>query len=335
MRRHRVLVLLLSALAMPASAQAQRALDRADSLLNAGRYPEARAAVQEWNRANPPGTSAEPAHRARAIYLTARLTDNAAQAQEMYVMIALSYPTAREAPDALLRLGQGLLASNEPRRAMAYLERLVSDYPTAASRPVAHVWLARAQIASGAPSAACVTAGSALKAGGLPDDVAALLEAEEKIACASVGGPPPVTRERADTAPPPVRRQPPPTPRIDTIPPQDAPPRRDTASTRTPPRDTVSRAPAPQPVTRSSSDATGRYALQTGAFRNTQSATNIANALRRAGYDARVAYLEGRDLAHVRIGRFGTRAEAAALIARLKEAGYTAIIVDDVTRERK
>jgi TolA-binding protein len=74
----------------------------------------------------------------------------------------VAYPATPHAPEALLRLGQGLvsaaMAGTEPdaaRRAVAWLQRLINDYPTAPARPTAFLWLARALHADGRTPAAC------------------------------------------------------------------------------------------------------------------------------------------------------------------------------------
>lgn len=288
-------VVALSVAAAPL--QAQRQLDRADSLLAAGEYAQARSLMLEWQRANPPSARVDLATRARAIYLNARLTEDAQQAQELYLTIALSYPTTPYAPDALLRLGQGLLAANENRRALAYLERLVTDYPSAANRHMGLLWLARAQSAAGNKAGACKTVSGALKSGELKGDIAAAMQSEEKNACASAEPEPEVKPE--------TRPEPKPLPRTESTPP-------------------------PAPAT-----ATARFALQAGAFRNAQSATAIASQLKRAGFDARVARIGESELSYVRVGRFSARAEAADEAARLRAAGFNVIIVDDVGREKQ
>lgn len=295
----------LAVLVLATPAAAQRQLDRADSLLSAGEYVQARQIVQEWQRANPYSAKVDASSRARAIYLNARLTEDAQAAQELYLTIALSYPTSEQAPDALLRLGQSLLAAHETRRALAYLDRLVTDYPTAANRSQALLWYAKAQTAAGNKSAACKTVSGALKSSDTSADVAAQLRGEEKVAC----------RNAAPEAAAPVATR-------------TAPPPPAQTETKAPPATT----PAPATTTPSSA---AEFALQAGAFRNVQSANAIVAQLKRKGFDARVAHVPDNELALVRIGRFTTRADAAAQAARVKAAGFSAIVVDDVKKEKK
>ena len=298
------IVLLLFISATPLRAQ-QSLLNRVDSLLIAGQYEQARAALADWDRANPASASIEPAQRARAIYLTARLTTDAAQAQNHYLAVALSYPTSREAPDALLRVGQSFLATGDAPRAVSYLDRLINDYPTASARPLGFLWLTRAQIATGKHASACATAMAALKSGTtITDELASLIATEQRTACTN---PPPDSQR-----PPAVRPTPTPT---------------------TQPSSTE-RAP-PVPVTRTGDTSSdGRYAIQIAAFREVRSANAIAAQLRRKGHDSRVVLVEGSSLSRVRIGRFRTRADALNAVRRLKAENVDGIVVDDVSRER-
>ncbi|HSL69809.1 MAG TPA: SPOR domain-containing protein [Longimicrobiales bacterium] len=275
-------------------------MDRADSLLAAGQYARARALLDGWHRDHPSTARIDQAERARALYLTAQLTEDAARAQELYVSIALGYPTAREAPNALLRLGQAWLANGEPKRSVTYLERVLNDYPSAPARPDAFLWLIRAHRASRNDDAACKVAQEGLKSGGLSNQLRELVDAEGRHACAD-----PPSQPRVTPAPLPV---------LVTSPPPASPKEQ-------PPRATAA--------------ADARFAVQTGAFRELRSANAIAAQLRRAGFDVRVAYVRSSSLARVRIGRFVSRSEAATTAKRAEAAGFKAIIVDDVLRERR
>jgi TolA-binding protein len=310
---------LLLICAAPAIAQ-QNLLARADSLLVAGKYAEARTVLAEWQQANPASASIEPGLRARSLYLSARLTTDADEAQELYLTIALSHPTAREAPDALLRLGQGYSAAGDPRRAVAYLERLVNDYPTAPARSLGYLWLARAQLATGNATRACSTISTALKTQ-TNTEIKADLQAEERAACS--------TTSTTDSIPTPGSApiRVPSRPVVDT--PRPAP-----TPTPTPPPASTNPSVARDSVKPPPSDAAGRYSVQTAAFREVRSANAIAAQLRRAGFDSRVVYVGEGTLARVRIGRFRSQADAAAELRRAKAAGISGIIVDDVVKER-
>jgi cell division septation protein DedD len=179
-------------LAAPAAARAQQAqsaardaaLERVHNLIATGRFTEARNTLTQWETSNRDARSgARPADRARALYLKGVLSTDVKEAEEAFLGVVLSYPSTDAAPDALLRLGQGLLTAGEPRRAIAYLECLRNDYPGAPQQESAPLWLARAQLAAGSAAAACATARTAA------DDATSmnmrtLLELERDRACA-------------------------------------------------------------------------------------------------------------------------------------------------------
>lgn len=167
-------------LALPDLASAQ-GLDHVESLLLRGRLTDARSALALWQEQNPRAASDQQAH---ALLLSAQLATDASSATDAYLALALTYPTSRHAPVALLRLGQGLLATREAERARGYLERLVRDYPNASDRAEAMLWLARAERATGRDDAACSTL---REAGTLQTraETSLLIEAEEARACTS------------------------------------------------------------------------------------------------------------------------------------------------------
>lgn len=181
--RRRMLALVafcLLAFALPAAAQAQ-GLARVETLLLRGRFTDARSALTLWQEQNP---RAAPADMAHALLLTGQLATDAAAATDAYLALVLTYPTSAHAPVALLRLGQGLLAGDEPERARGYLERLVRDYPNVPDRAEALLWLARAQHATGRTELACANVRDA-RTLRTSAETAALLADEESRACAT------------------------------------------------------------------------------------------------------------------------------------------------------
>jgi len=281
-------------------------LDRIQNLINTGRFTEARNTLERWEREHgDPRSSAGPGDRARALYLRGVMSDDARAAEDAFVGVVLSFPSSTAAPDALLRLGQGLLTAGEPQRAVAYLERLRTDYPGAPARETGMLWLARAQLAAGMGSAACTTARDGA-AGATAPHVRTLMELEQDRACS--GAPVPVAQQ---TVPPPAgagRAAPPPT--------QQAPP----AQTGRP---TVVQAPA------------GDHAVQTGAYRELSSAENIAGQMRARGFDVRVVLVGDSPLYRVRFGGFATTDEAHEAASRIRAAGFAVIVVSDVAQERR
>ncbi|HEX6939739.1 MAG TPA: SPOR domain-containing protein [Longimicrobiales bacterium] len=270
----------------PALAQ-ERELDRVESLINAGEYAAARAAIEEWWRAAEDGRDAAAEARARAHLLRARLTPDPRTAERDYLAVALGHPTSSHAAQALLSLGQGLLATGDIARAALYLKRLVDDYPTSPLRPIGQLWLVRTLRIDGATAAACTHA----RAGTTDAAIAALLRREEAMVCPRLAA----GSAAGDGATSPDRA-----------------PRADAA--------------APTPA--------GRFAVQSGAFRQTRGAHDLADRLRRAGYEPRLVYVPGSSLLRVRLGRFANAAAANALAARLRAAGFAAVVVRDANRER-
>jgi tetratricopeptide (TPR) repeat protein len=273
-----------------AAAQSAAALDRVDAALAAGRLTEARETLDRWQRAS--AARADGEERARALLLQARLAGDTDAAFDAFLGVVLAHPSSAAAPEALLRLGQGLVAAGEHARAAAYLERRATDYPGAPRLAEGLLWLARAQRLAGQRASACTTASRARETDGQPHDLRALIELELESACTSSAA---VTGSAV-------------------------------AGSAT--------AGAAGDGSAASSAATGAYSVQAGAFREAAGAERVARALREAGFDARVAIIEGSPLHRVRIGRFANARDAAAVAGRLTAVGHAAIIVDDVIRER-
>ena len=186
--------LLSFALAAPAAAQVPT-LDRVDSLVTAGQYDTARSILDRWwsarNEFDIPGSD-----KARALMLRAQLATDPEEAEPDYLAVVLGYPTSPHAPEALLRLGQGLLATGDATRAAAYLERLVADYPGRPQRTPGLLWLARANIAARRPSAACSAAREGLQTTSDPD-LRAMLQVEAGASC-GIGPQPSAEPEEPD-----------------------------------------------------------------------------------------------------------------------------------------
>jgi cell division septation protein DedD len=291
----------------PAGAQAS-SLERVDSLIVAGDYQAARASLEQWWSGRE-GARATGAEQARALMLRAQLSSDPTAAEADYLSIVLGYPLSPDAPQALLRLGQGLLAVGEPVRAAGYLQRLVADYPGRPERTLGLLWLARAQHAARQDAAACAAAREGLGDGSDPD-VTAMLRAEERVVCGGAPG-----AEIARTGAPA---------------PADAAP----ARPGDPPAAQPARTPAPRPTAGAQTAPAGRFAVQTGAYRQQESVDDAVFRLRRSGYDPRVVLVPGSTLIRVRVGRFHTAQEAATFMAQLKRNGFDAVVVGDAQQER-
>ena len=199
--RTRTILFALALLASATAAHAQdRTLERVQNLIATGRLTEARNTLMQWERENAsPESTATSDDRARALYLAGALSTDANDAEDAFIGVVLSYPSSPVAPEALLRLGQGLYTAGSMDRAIMYLERLRSDYPRSPQRETGLLWLTRAQLASGDAALACGTARESLF-GTTNENVRTLIELERDRACAQSGGiatrPP---RDRNDT----------------------------------------------------------------------------------------------------------------------------------------
>jgi hypothetical protein len=164
-----------------AHAQADAVLDRVEIALAAGRLTEARGTLERWQRERAASAGAD--EQARALLLHGRLAPDFETARDAYLGVVLAHPSSAAAPDALLRLGQGLTAAGEHARAAAYLDRLIADYPAAPQRADGLLWRARAHRANAQRAPACAAARRADEAAGQRPDLARLIAAELAASC--------------------------------------------------------------------------------------------------------------------------------------------------------
>lgn len=277
------LLLLAALLAIPGDALAQeRELDRAETLIADGDYERARAEIAAWWEKVDAGHPAPGPQRARALLLRARLEPDPKIAELDYLTLVLTYPTAPEAPEALLRLGQGLLATGDSARASAYLERLVNDHPSSPQRSVGAAWLARVRQADGTHETLAAGTEPGRRTSTEPDQRAGTEPSGRRVdATANTAAGATAEMEAGDPA-----------------------------------------------------HADGRFAVQSGAFRQRQGALELAERLRRAGHEPRLVGLPGSSLVRVRVGRFADRDSARALARRLIADGFEAFVVADAEREQ-
>jgi tetratricopeptide (TPR) repeat protein len=294
----RTLALLALGVAVPAALAAQPpSLDQAEQLIARGEYAAARVLLERWWREEPAANATiVPTARPRALLLRARLATDPAAAEQDYLALTLGHPSSPEAAEALLRLGQGLLASGQPPRAIVYLERLARDHPSSPHRALGLLWLARARRAAGLPGPACEAVTEAAALAGRSAELADLIRSEQVASC-----------RRIPDEPRPARSQ----------------------------RQGAGRAAPPAGAQRAPAGETegAAFAAQAGAFRESTGAQTLAAQLRAAGFEPRVVRIAGSALFRVRVGRFGNAADAEALVARLRAAGFPALVVRDAARE--
>lgn len=287
----------------------QPSLPLVDSLMTAGEYDAARSTLVGWWSGRNEGDVAG-SDMARALMLRAQLEPAPRSAESDYLSVVLGYPASPHAAEALLRLGQGLLATGDATRAAAYLDRLATDYPGRLQRPVTLLWLARASIAARRADAACRAAREGLE--GTQDPIlAGMLRAEAGAACGGTdtSAPPeaPVVAAAEDV--------------VEEVPMEQGP--------------VVEPAPVRPSAAEQQSAAAGEWTVQTGAFRQRATANALMDRLRRAGHSARLVLVPDSDLLRVRVGRYPTSSSASEMVRRLKGAGFDAVVARDASRERE
>jgi cell division septation protein DedD len=230
------------------------------------------------------------AARADAIYWRAALAPDAAAAQRDYVLLTVEYGLTARAADALLGLAQLEYARGDLPASRRHLERMVLEHPAAASATEGWYWLGRVRIDMNDVALGCAALDSARKALPTTD-----VERRNQVDFAAqpcqnlpAGGAVPVT------------------------PPATTPPAR---SSTTPPPATAT---------------AGAWTVQVAAFNTKAEGTRLVSTLTARGYEARVIdpFATGPKLYRVRVGFYATRAEASAVVAKLKTQRIDAIVAE-------
>ncbi len=314
---------------------------KAQRLVMNGNGADGRAIVDSLLEASAPGS---PDH-AEALYWKAALADNAAEAERGYLQLSIEYPLSPRAEAALLRLGQLELTRGNRSAALSRFQRAAREFPSSPQR--AHSWytVARIQIEDGRMREGCLAirdAESALPA----DDVelrnkvqylsqqcvgvalAAADDSSPASARATGGGRAPAGAPRTAPVAPPVVERPAPVTGTAEVPverrTEPAPPAARPAPTPTAPTVVRPPAPAPAPAPRPATATTGAWSVQVAAFDRAAPARELAEKLRKDGFDARV---DADDTWHrVRIGHYQTRAAAADEARALKARGITGFV---------
>jgi hypothetical protein len=92
------------------------------------------------------------------------------------------------------------------------------------------------------------------------------------------------------------------------------------------PADTTGATVAPTPSAPSAAASTTQFSVQVAAYSARRDATTLANRLKQRGFDVRV--VGDRAPYRVRIGRYATRADAAAALGRMRASQVTGIVVE-------
>lgn len=139
-------------LAAPLPAQQAAGAAETRRLLEAGSFPEARAAVlQLWSAR---GDSLRGDARAEALFLRALLAPSVEDAETDYTRVTVEHPFSPDADAALLRLALLRLERGERESADRLLERLESGYPQSPLLATAGAWrqrIARTEQPAGPP----------------------------------------------------------------------------------------------------------------------------------------------------------------------------------------
>ena len=299
-----VLGLLLSA----AAAQGQQAppdsvFRRAQRLVNEGADAAARHLLDSLVRVSADGSEA----RAEALFWRATFAPDSQSAQTDYLTIVVDHALSPRAADALLRLGRFELEHGDRESAVRHLERLVLEHARADAAGEGWYWLGRARLLASDLAGGCAALDSALSR--LPEsDVERRRPAQHYAQpCKDLAAGP--TSTASDTSA--LRQR------------EGAGARGDTANPAR--RDSTARAGRGD-----TAPAKPKYSVQIAAYDSRAGADMLAKKMVARGYTARVDSLK---LFHVRIGLYATRADAVAVVNKLRQQGQAAIVVEVERRE--
>lgn len=299
---HRAVLVLSIAVAalVPSLAEAQvtdPVFVRAQQMVTAGQDSEGRAVVDSVVAATAEGTL----RYAEALFWRATLSRTAAAAERDYRRISVEYPLSPRAPEALLRLVQLEMTRGDRVSARAHLERLQREHPTGATSTRASITLAQMAFDDGDVVAGCAAVRAA-RGGLAPGDIELRNQLDYySPRCANVAA-------------------------------------GDTAGTRT---DSVASGPATASTAPTDGPAAGRgresratpdamrgseFSVQVAAYDTRASAEALAKRLSSRGYAARV--VGERKPYRVRVGRYPTRARAAAAMRQMGRANVRGVVVE-------
>lgn len=287
---------------------------RAQAMVNDGNAIAGRALVDSMIAVAPAGSN----DYAEGVYWRAVLAAMAVDAEMDYRRIVVDYPLSPRVDDALIRLAQLEIARANYDGALGHLNRLVVEHPESPARARAGYWTARALFDKNDIQGGCASTADALLRTGEEDS-----ELRNQIAylnqrCAGV-----VTVTRSDTSAVAVAATVPVAPPV-------APPvavRIDSARAAVVLTPESVKKPAPERV----SGEKGRaYSVQVAAYNVKSQADAMVARLKKNGYEARV---DGKAAPfRVRIGKYATQSQAAAVQRSLKTKQITGFVVQADTQ---
>ena len=257
-----------------------------------------------------------------ALFARASIAESADTARKDYLRIAVDYSISPRAEDSLLRLAQMEIARGDRVAAKQYLERLALEHPGGASRAQSAYWLGRVLLDEGALVPACASLAEA-KARVAPSDV----ELANQItyysrACVAVQRA--ADSARADSIDKVMKVA-----KADSIARADSIVKAETIAKKKakvlPKKD--AKAPLEKEAPKAAAPKTKGpgWSAQVAAYDSPENAQRLAKKLSDRGYEARVT---NEKPFRVRVGRYARRAEAVDLVAKLKDAKITAIVVE-------
>ena len=336
MQRHRSHLRFLSILAasfvmLPVTLRAQQpaATDtmflHAHRLVSQGQGAAGRALIDSLLATMPPGS---PEH-AEGLFWRAVTAAKAEDAERDYLRIVIEYPLSGRAEDALIRLAELEMMRGDRVRAQRHLQRLIVEHPNGVSRARASYWLARVFFDGNDLPRACNELNVA-RARAAAADVELRnqvdYQAQRCVGVAVVAPVPQAPAPAPSTGASTAMTPPQPTPSQPTSPQptssqsqpvaQPTVPTTQPVTVAAPPTSTASVPPAAPPTRSPAPSAAPGFSVQVAAFPTEGGAIKLRESLAARGYDVRVWGTEAPF--RVRVGRFATRAEAAALAQELR-----------------
>lgn len=302
---------------------------RAQAMVNDGNAIAGRALVDSMIAVAPAGSN----DYAEGVYWRAVLAATAVNAEMDYRRIVVDYSLSPRVGDALIRLAQLEIARANYDGALRHLNRLVVEHPESPARARAGYWTARALFDKNDIQGGCASTADALLRTAADDSelrnqiaylnqrcagvVLAVPGAPATAPAAAMITPPPTTVTRSDTGAVAVTvlAAPPVAVRIDSA-------RAAVVLTPEPVKN-----PAPERVLREKGRA---YSVQVAAYNVKSQADAMVARLKKNGYEARV---DGKAAPfRVRIGKYATQSQAAAVQRSLKTKQITGFVVQADTQ---
>ncbi len=287
----------------------------AQRLVAEGQGDSGRAIVQRQLETAPTGS---PAY-VEALYWRGALAATTADAERDLKRIIIDYVLSPRVDDALLRLAQLEMVRGDRVQALAHLERLVLEHPTSVSRAKASYWLGRVLLEDGKLPRACVRLAEAKRLA--PPNDAELRNQVDYYAQRCVG----VDTSIVISTQPVPSSQPVTAQSLPSAQPVLPAPRPITPAT-PPVSSTVPSVPAArEPVVRAQT-IRQEYTVQVAAFPTRGAANALEGRMKARGYSARV--IASGSLYRVRIGRYASRSDAAAVARELRAKHIDSFVVE-------